>query len=74
MSFLLNLKESVGKKIREGRLARIPYLIVVGDAELENKTLMVRNRDTQEQKSLGVDEFISLIKNEDESKFIRTLI
>ncbi len=67
-------KESVGKKIREGRLARIPYLIVVGDAELENKTLMVRNRDTQEQKSLGVDEFISLIKNEDESKFIRTLI
>jgi threonyl-tRNA synthetase len=64
----------VGKKIREGRLARIPYLIVVGDAELENKTLMVRNRDTQEQKSLGVDEFISLIKNEDESKFIRTLI
>jgi threonyl-tRNA synthetase len=66
--------ESVGKKIREGRLARIPYLIVLGDAELENKTLMVRNRDTQEQKSLNVDDFIDLIRNEDNSKFAKTLI
>ncbi len=66
--------ESLGKKIREGRLMRIPYLVVIGDAELQNNTLMVRNRDTQEQKSLAVDEFISLIKNEDDSKFTKTLI
>ncbi|MEI6092115.1 MAG: threonine--tRNA ligase [bacterium] len=60
--------ESVGKKIREGRLQRIPYLVVIGDAEVQNNTLMVRNRDTQEQKPISIDDFINIVKKEEETR------
>ncbi|MEI6079022.1 MAG: threonine--tRNA ligase [bacterium] len=63
--------ESVGKKIREGRLQRIPYLVVIGDEEIKNNTVMVRNRDTQEQKSLSIDEFINTLKEEDKSRSLK---
>ena len=63
--------ESVGKKIREGRLQRIPYLVVIGDEEIKNNTVMVRNRDTQEQKSLSIDEFINILKEEDKSRSLK---
>jgi len=63
--------ESVGKKIREGRMQRIPYLAVIGDAEVQNNTLMIRNRDTQEQRPVSVDEFINIIKKEDETRSLK---
>jgi len=66
--------ESVGKKIREGRMQRIPYLVVIGDAELSGNTVMVRNRETQEQKSLSVDEFISKLLAESNARSLKLLI
>ena len=63
--------ESVGKKIREGRMQRIPYLAVIGDAEVQNNTIMIRNRDTQEQRSLSVDEFMNIVKKEDEARSLK---
>ena len=66
--------ESVGKKIREGRLARIPYLLVIGDKELESKdvkALTARNRDTGEQKSFIFDEFLKLIKKQNDNKVLK---
>lgn len=60
--------ESVGKKIREGRMQRIPYLVVIGDAEVQNNTLMVRNRDTQEQKAVSIEDFINILKKEEETR------
>ena len=49
--------ESVGKKIREGRLMKIPYLVVVGDNEVAARTVSVRNRETGEQQVRPLDEF-----------------
>jgi len=66
--------ESVGKKIREGRLQRVPYLIVIGDDEIQGKTLMVRNRDTQEQKSMTIDEFIKRLNEEDKNRSLKLSI
>jgi threonyl-tRNA synthetase len=66
--------ESVGKKIREGRMQRIPYLVVIGDAEVKDGTVMVRNRDTQEQKPLSVDEFINSIKQDTKSRALKLSI
>jgi threonyl-tRNA synthetase len=66
--------ESVGKKIREGRMQRVPYLIVIGDAEVSDNSVMVRNRETQEQKSYSVDEFISKLLDENNSRSLKLSI
>ncbi|HET8705565.1 MAG TPA: threonine--tRNA ligase [Pseudomonadales bacterium] len=53
--------EKIGFKIREHTLQKIPYLIVVGDKELENQTLAVRTRKGEDLGVMTVDAFISLI-------------
>ena len=37
--------DKLGAKIREGRLARVPYILVVGDKEVENRSVSPRSRD-----------------------------
>ena len=56
--------EKIGYKIREARLQKIPYMIVLGDNELENETIAVRSRKEGDIGSKKLDEFILLIKNE----------
>jgi len=53
--------EKIGFKIREHTLQRVPYLLVVGDREVEQRTLAVRDRKGQDLGSLGVDGFIELL-------------
>ena len=50
--------EKIGYKIREHTLARVPYLLVIGDKELENRSVSVRMRDGQELGSMSLDEFL----------------
>ncbi len=52
-------EESLGKRIREGEQQRIPYLVVMGDKEVQQGTVTVRNVQTKEQVSVPVDEFIA---------------
>ena len=66
--------ESVGKKIREGRMQRVPYLVVIGDAEVNDNSVMVRNRETQEQRSYSVDEFISRLLAESNARSLKLSI
>ena len=53
--------EKIGFKIREHTLQRVPYLLVVGDREVEQRTLAVRDRKGQDLGSLGLDGFIGLL-------------
>jgi len=53
--------EKIGFKIREHTLQRVPYLLVVGDREVEQRTLAVRDRKGQDLGSLGLDGFIELL-------------
>ncbi len=54
--------EKLSYKIREAQLQKIPYMLVIGDREAANETLSPRERSGQNLGALGMDEFISLIK------------
>ena len=51
--------ESLGKKIRAAKGEKIPYLLVVGDAEVEAKTLSVESRDAGKQGAMLLADFIA---------------
>jgi threonyl-tRNA synthetase len=53
--------EKIGFKIREHTLKRIPYLIVVGDKEVENNALAVRSLSGKDMGSFTPEEFIALL-------------
>ncbi|MDP2696454.1 MAG: threonine--tRNA ligase [bacterium] len=50
--------ETVGKKIRNAELQKIPYLLVVGDTEISNKTVRVRERQKGDLGEMAVDKFL----------------
>jgi threonyl-tRNA synthetase len=56
--------EKIGFKIREARLQKVPYMIIVGDREKDEGTITVRSRDG-EQQAMRLDEFIALVKSAD---------
>jgi len=56
--------ETIGKKVREGRLQKIPYLATIGAKEVADESLMVRNRDTGAQSLVGVDRFLENVRRE----------
>ena len=51
--------EKIGYKIREARMQRVPYMLVIGDQEVENGTLSVRSRKDGDVGAKTVDEFIA---------------
>ncbi len=56
--------ESLGKRIREGEGQKIPYLLVVGDKEVEAKAVAVRNVKTKKQEVVGFGEFLKTVKED----------
>ncbi len=56
--------EKIGFKIREHSIQRTPYLLVVGDKEVETQTVSVRTREGKDLGSLAIDAFAELL-NED---------
>lgn len=53
--------ESLGKKIMEAQKMKIPYMLVVGNKEVENKTVTVRKRGSEEQNVMSVEELTGLL-------------
>ena len=61
----LNLKdESLGKRIREEEKEKIPHILIVGEKEVEDKTVTVRSRGIEKQQTLSLDKFIEKISKE----------
>ncbi len=56
-----NRSETVGYKIREAKREKIPYIVVIGDKDVANGVVSVRNRK-DEQQQLKPEEFIELIR------------
>ena len=56
--------EKINYKIREHSINKVPYILVLGDREVEENTVTIRRLGSKEQKTLDVDECIDLIKNE----------
>ncbi len=63
--------EKIGYKIREAQMNKIPYMLVVGAKEEEAGVVSVRSRFAGDEGQKGLEEFISEIKKEIESKEIR---
>ncbi len=66
-----NRSEKIGFKIREARLDKLPYMLVVGQKEEEEGTVAVRSRFAGDEGSKPLAEFISAIKKEIDTKEIR---
>ena len=60
--------ENIGPKIKAARLERIPYILVIGDNEMNSSTVTVRSRKRGEIPNMSVDEFVALVKNEVDTK------
>ena len=56
--------EKIGFKIREHSMQRIPYLVIIGDKELEEKTITVRTQKGEDLGSLSIDKFAEQLKQE----------
>lgn len=54
--------ETLNKKIRTAEKQRVPMIIVLGDNEVANRGVALRDRRAREQKDLSLDEFLSLVK------------
>jgi threonyl-tRNA synthetase len=56
--------EKIGKKIRDNELKHIPYLLIIGEKEVESGTIAVRKQGEGDKGSMKVEEFIEFIKSE----------
>jgi threonyl-tRNA synthetase len=56
--------EKLGFKIREAQVAKIPYMLVIGDREMETGTVAPRYRDGKSLDACSVADFISLVQKE----------
>ncbi|WP_297448064.1 threonine--tRNA ligase [uncultured Campylobacter sp.] len=61
-SEIYDKNESLSKKIRNAEKQKLPMILVIGDEELSNRVVALRDRRAKEQKSLSLDEFMNLIK------------
>ena len=63
--------EKIGKKIREATLGKIPYMLVMGDRDVENGTVSVRTRGGEDLGAMSLDAFAAMLKEEVDSKAIK---
>ena len=54
--------EKISYKIRNHAITRVPYMVIVGDKELENQMISVRDRSGSDLGSLQLEEFVDLLK------------
>ena len=60
--FVDDRNEKIGKKIREAELAKVPFMLIVGEKEAESNTLSVRQRGVGDLGSLDVEAFLKIVQ------------
>ncbi|ABK61560.1 MULTISPECIES: threonine--tRNA ligase [Clostridium] len=60
--------EKIGYKIREAQLQKIPYMLVLGDKEMNEKTIAVRARKQGDLGAMNLTDFVAMVKKEIEEK------
>lgn len=63
-----NRDENIGTKIKAARLERIPYMLIIGDNEVNSNTVTVRSRKEGELPAMPVDELIAKLDEEIKTK------
>ena len=60
--------EKIGKKIREAQLEKLPYMLILGDRDVENRTVSVRNRSGEDKGAMRQEDFFAILRTEVETK------
>ena len=60
--------EKIGKKIRDAQVEKVPYMVVVGDRDMENGTVSPRHRVDGDLGAMSLDEFTALLREVVDSK------
>ena len=63
--------EKIGKKIREATMEKVPYMVVVGDRDMENGTVSVRHRSGEDLGAMSLEQFAAMLKDEVDNKAIK---
>ncbi|MCI6989026.1 MAG: threonine--tRNA ligase [Campylobacter sp.] len=59
---ILSKEETLNKRIRTAEKAHVPMIVVIGDEEIKNRFVALRDRRARAKSDLGLDEFINLLK------------
>lgn len=60
-SEIFSMNESLNKRIRMAEKQRVPMIVVIGDEEVANKSIALRDRRKREQSNMTKDEFMSML-------------
>ncbi len=63
--------EKIGFKIREHSMQRVPYLLIIGDKEIENQTIAVRSQKGEDLGSLSIEDLTEMLSKEIANKKIK---
>lgn len=66
-----NRNETIGKKIREAQLEKVPYMLVVGEKEVESEMVAVRKRGVGDMGAVKVSDFIKSITKEIKTRALK---
>ncbi|MEO8105637.1 MAG: threonine--tRNA ligase [Candidatus Saccharibacteria bacterium] len=73
-----NASESVGKKIRNAELMRVPYTLVIGQKEIESGEVVPRIRKdlgaSEDQAVINLEEFLTTVRDEAKSRVLKTTL
>lgn len=61
-------EETLGKRIREAEMQKVPYILVMGEKEVADGTVNVRSRKSNSQETINLDKFVFQIKKEIEER------
>ncbi|MDX1942144.1 MAG: His/Gly/Thr/Pro-type tRNA ligase C-terminal domain-containing protein, partial [Saprospiraceae bacterium] len=60
--FIDDRNETIGKKIRDTEMKKVPFMLIIGEKEVENGTVAVRRQGEGDKGSMPVGEFIEYFK------------
>ncbi len=63
--------EKIGRKIRDAQMEKVPYMVVVGDRDMENVTVSPRHRSGTDLGAMSFDDFAAMLRDEVETKAIK---
>ena len=69
-----NRSEKLGYKIREAQLQKLPYMLIIGDQEVEKRTVSVRLKNGSQISGLPLDDFVSTLNKEIRERSLNNLL
>jgi len=67
-------RETLGYKLRDLQIRKIPYVLIVGDKEIQNRTVSIRTRHGTNLGSMKLEDFENAILKEIEQRSLKTLL